>query len=88
MDCGPQYTCISDVDSLVIRDRPIGESQPIYSVNDHPLPLHEDTGTFALSVVGLWSDSEGERTLLKGNHAPDRVRCPFLCPAAGYGKTE
>lgn len=25
-------------------------------------------------------------TLLKGRHASDRVHCPSLCPAAGYGK--
>lgn len=38
---------------------PIGESQPINSVNDHPLPLHEDSGACALSVEGLRSDGEG-----------------------------
>lgn len=55
-----QSTCISDVDSLVSsRQEPIGESQFINSVNDHPLPLDEDSGTCALSVEGLWSDSEG-----------------------------
>lgn len=50
-DCGPQYTHFSDVDLLVSsRKGPIGESQPINSVNDHLLPLNEDTGTYVLSV--------------------------------------
>lgn len=59
VDCGLLRTCISDVDLLVNREEPIGKSQHINSVNDHPLPLHKDTGTCVLSVVGLWSDSEG-----------------------------
>lgn len=46
VDCGPQHTCMYDVDLLVSsREGPIRESEPINSVNNHPLPLHEDTGT-------------------------------------------
>lgn len=46
--------CSYDVDLLVSsREGPIGKSQPINSVNDHLLPLHENTGSGAVSVVGL-----------------------------------
>ncbi len=70
MDCGPQYTCISDVD--LAAEGPIGESEPINSVNDHPLPLHEDTGTCTRSVVGLRSDSEGVAEATQGVWRFDR----------------
>lgn len=58
---------MSDVDLLVSsKEGPIGESQPINSVDDYPLPLHEDTGTCALSVVGLWSDIESVAEATQG----------------------
>lgn len=45
-------TVHTSVDSSVSsRGEPIGELDPISSVNDYLHPLHEDTGTGALSAV-------------------------------------